>query len=179
MKSKLLLHVCCAPCSTYAVEIMKEQYDVVLFFSNSNIYPKEEYEKRLSNAKKTAGIYGLQLVEDSYDHDAWLEFIKGLENEPEKGKRCEKCFEFNLSRAAEYVKKNGFSCFTTTLTISPHKDSKVIFEIGRKLGNFLEMDFKKKDGFKHSIELSKKYELYRQDYCGCEFSRMNFSKYFI
>ena len=167
---KLLLHVCCAPCSTHAIELLKKDYDITLFFSNSNIYPKEEYEKRLDNALKIAKAYGLDLIDDRYDHEAWLKFIMGLEDEPEKGKRCEKCFEFNLTRAEECAHLYDFDFFTTTLTISPHKDSKKIFEIGKRLGNFLEIDFKKQDGFKHSIELSKKLDLYRQDYCGCEFS---------
>jgi epoxyqueuosine reductase len=167
---KLLMHVCCAACSTHAIEELMKEHEVTLFFSNSNIYPKEEYDKRLSNAKIISEIYKLKLIEDKYDHEAWLDYIKGLEHEPEKGKRCRKCFEFNLTRASEYAKTNGFQLFTTTLTISPHKDAKCIFSIGNKLGNFLEKDFKKQDGFKHSTELSKKYNIYRQNYCGCEFS---------
>lgn len=172
---KILLHVCCAPCSTEVIEKLKSNNEIILFFSNSNIYPKEEFYKRLENAKIISRVYSLDLIEDKYDHKAWLKFIKGLEEEPEKGKRCEKCFEFNLTRTAEKAKKLGIENFTTTLTISPHKDSKKIFKVGEKIAkecnlNFLEIDFKKKDGFKHSIELSKKYNLYRQGYCGCEFS---------
>jgi hypothetical protein len=170
LKPKLLLHVCCAPCSTHSIEVLKRDYDLALFFSNSNIYPKEEYERRLKNAKKIADIHGIPLIEDSYDHDAWLDHISGLESEPEKGKRCEKCFGFSLGRTSDCQKAEGFDLFTTTLTISPHKDSKKIFEIANKLGDFLEIDLKKKDGFSHSIGLSKKHNLYRQDYCGCEFS---------
>jgi predicted adenine nucleotide alpha hydrolase (AANH) superfamily ATPase len=105
-----------------------------------------------------------------YDHDAWLAHIAGFEDEPEKGERCVKCFEFNLGRTAIYARHHGFDFFTTTLSISPHKHSRTIFDIGTRLGNFLSVDFKKKDGFRHSIELSKQYELYRQNYCGCEFS---------
>jgi predicted adenine nucleotide alpha hydrolase (AANH) superfamily ATPase len=149
---------------------LKSEYDVVLFFSNSNIYPREEYGKRLANAGKIAKHYGLELVEDEYDHSKWLSAVKGLETEPEKGKRCLKCFEFNLKRASDYAKSKGFDFFTTTLTVSPHKDSDKIFEIASKFGNFLEMNFKKKDGFKHSLELSEEHDLYRQEYCGCEFS---------
>ena len=167
---KILLHVCCAPCSTHAIEMLMRDYEVVLFFSDSNIWPREEYERRLGEARRIAKAYNLELVEDSYDNEAWMEWIKGLESEPERGKRCPKCFEFNLKKAAEYAKSHGFDYFTTTLTISPHKDSKIIFGIGKALGNFLEIDFKKQDGFKHSLELSKKHELYRQDYCGCKFS---------
>jgi len=167
---KVLLHVCCAPCSTHVVETLKKRFSVTMFFSNSNIFPKEEYELRLENVKRIAALYDLLLVEDSYDHNAWLQYVRGLESEPEGGSRCTKCFEFNLARTAQYAKINNFDCFTTTLTVSPHKNSRIIFAIGRSLGNFLEIDFKKRDGFKHSVELSKKYGLYRQNYCGCEFS---------
>jgi predicted adenine nucleotide alpha hydrolase (AANH) superfamily ATPase len=166
----LLLHVCCAPCSTAAIERLAGTWDVTLFFSNSNISPESEYEKRLSEARKVSRAMGLPLVEDKYDHHSWLESIKGLESEPEKGKRCEKCFEYNLSRASTYAIENEFEAFTTTLTISPHKDSAVIFKIGKNLGHFLDENFKKKDGFRRSLELSDKQGLYRQDYCGCEFS---------
>ncbi len=170
MGKKLLLHVCCAPCSTHAIVEMQKEYEVTLLFSNSNIYPKEEYEKRLAEAKKISKIYGLPLVVDEYDHESWLNEIKGLENEPEKGLRCEKCYEYNLSRTATYAIEHGFDSFTTTLTISPHKDSPTIFRIGKRLGSFLEKDFKKMDGFQKSTLLSKEHGLYRQDYCGCEFS---------
>lgn len=168
---KLLLHVCCAPCATSPLEQLIEEFDVTLFFSNSNIFPKEEYEKRLDFAKKLAAKFDVELVSDSYEHNLWLDFIRGLENEPEKGKRCEKCFEFNLSRAAKFAQENNFDFFTTTLTVSPHKPSEKIFKIGGALGNFLEKNFKKKNGFAKSIELSKKFGLYRQNYCGCEFSK--------
>jgi predicted adenine nucleotide alpha hydrolase (AANH) superfamily ATPase len=175
MMDKVLLHVCCAPCSTHAVERLKEKHEVVLFYSDSNIDPKEEYEKRLGEARKIAKNYEIILVEDGYDNAAWLEWVKGLEAEPERGKRCPRCFEFNLARAADYAKKNGFGFFTTTLTISPHKDSKIIFGIGKKLADergirFLEIDFKKQDGFKKSLVLSEKHGIYRQGYCGCRFS---------
>ncbi|MDO8740442.1 MAG: epoxyqueuosine reductase QueH [Candidatus Woesearchaeota archaeon] len=171
---KLLLHICCAPCSTHAIEFLKSKYDLVLFFPNSNICPEGEFKKRSENAKKITGIFNLKLIIDNYCHEEWLEFVKGLEDEPEKGKRCWKCFEFNLRKTAEKARELGFDCFTTTLTISPHKDSKKIFEIGKKLETggirFLDIDFKKQEGFRHSVELSKKYDLYRQNYCGCEFS---------
>jgi predicted adenine nucleotide alpha hydrolase (AANH) superfamily ATPase len=172
---KTLLHVCCAVCGAGAIEELMKDSEVILFFSNSNIFPKDEFEKRLENAKKISEIYGLELVADEYDHDDWLDFIKGLESEPEKGKRCLKCFEFNLRKTAEEAKDLKIENFTTTLTISPHKDSKKIFDIGKRVAydvgvNFLEKDFKKNDGFKKSNELSKKHNLYRQNYCGCEFS---------
>ena len=170
-KKRVLLHVCCAPCAVHPIEDLINEYDVSLFYSNSNIYPKEEYDKRLSYAKKIADEFDVDLYVDSYDHNEWLEWIKGLENEPEKGDRCKKCFEFNLCKSANFAKNNNFDFFTTTLTVSPHKSSKTIFEIGESTDIFLTRDFKKKDGFKRSIELSKKFNLYRQKYCGCEFSR--------
>jgi predicted adenine nucleotide alpha hydrolase (AANH) superfamily ATPase len=147
-----------------------DQYDVTFFYTNSNIYPESEYLQRLEEVRRFAAVCDVQLIEDVYDHEAWLTHIAGLEHEPEKGKRCVKCFEFNLGRTAAYAQQNGFDYFTTTLSISPHKHSRTIFDIGTRLGNFLGIDFKKKDGFRHSVELSKKHDLYRQDYCGCEFS---------
>lgn len=175
MKPKVLLHVCCAPCSTYCIERLLEDYEVILFYSDSNIWPKEEYERRLGEARKIAKAYGLELIEDSYDNEAWMEHVRGLENEPERGARCRKCFEFNLGRAAGYAKSHGLGQVTTTLTVAPHKDSKTVFEIGRKVAeeagiSFLEIDFKKQDGFRHSLELSDKHNLYRQNYCGCRYS---------
>jgi len=157
----------------HPIENLSNEYDVSLFFANSNIFPKEEFDKRLIFAKKIAKVFKLNLFIDSYDHQQWLDFIKGLENEPEKGERCEKCFEFNLIRTATFARENNFDCFSTTLTVSPHKPAEKIFKIGCSLGNFLEKDFKKKNGFVRSVELSKKFNLYRQNYCGCEFSIKN------
>jgi hypothetical protein len=147
----------------------------VLFYPNSNIFPKDEWERRLENAKKVAKLYGLPLVREPYNHGEWLDFIKGWEGEPEGGRRCEKCFEFNLQKTAEKCQKLHIENFTTTLTISPHKDSKKIFSVAKKIANqcdvnFVEKNFKKREGFKHSVKLSKKLDLYRQNYCGCEFS---------
>ena len=166
----VLLHVCCAPCSTHSVAVLMEQYSVTLFFSNSNIHPFSEYQKRLDDVRRFAQLSCLPLIEDAYNHAAWLEWINGLENEPEKGARCVKCFEFNLGRTACYAREHGFDFFTTTLSISPHKHSQTIFDIGMKLGPFLPVNFKKQDGFKKSRDLSRTFELYRQEYCGCEFS---------
>ena len=167
---KLLLHVCCGPCATHVIDVLREDYAVTLFFSNSNIAPYTEYQARLCSAEKLAVITGLDMVTDIYDHEAWLAHVRGLEGEPEKGRRCAKCFEYNLRRSAHYARRLGYEHFTTTLTISPHKDAATIFETGRALGEFLALDFKKGDGFRHSTELSKAYGLYRQQYCGCEFS---------
>ena len=169
-KSSLLLCACCAPCATQSIEKLLEDYDITLFFANSNIFPEEEYKKRLENTKKLAEIYNLDFVESEYNHQDWKNFVKGFEDEPEKGKRCEKCFEYNLAISAKFAEENNFDFFTTTLTISPHKSSKTIFEIGKKFEKFLPVDFKKENGFQKSIELSKKHNLYRQNYCGCEFS---------
>lgn len=168
---RILLHICCAPCSTHSIEVLKQNNEITLFFYNPCIYPKEEFNKRLENAKILAKEYNLKLIIPKYDHNEFLNYIKGYENEPENGKRCLLCYEQRLKKSAEYAKLNRFDNFTTTLTISPHKNSKKIFEIANKLRRFLEIDFKKKDGFKHSVELSKKYRLYRQSYCGCEFSK--------
>lgn len=168
---KLLVHVCCGPCATHCVLLLKDMYRVTLFFSNSNIAPRAEYERRLAAARSVAERCEVPLVEDAYDHAAWLTHIRGAEQEPEGGQRCEKCFAFNLGKAADYARRRGFDRFTTTLTVSPHKTSPVIFRIGAALGPFLCMDFKKGDGFKHSVDLSRAFGLYRQSTCGCEFSK--------
>ena len=170
-KNSILLHVCCGPCGTASVErLLLEEKEVTLFFSNSNIFPESEFYKRLEQVKKLSEIHNVPCYVDEYDHSAWLSVIKGYEREPEKGKRCSVCFNYSLSRAALMAKSLSIESFTTTLTISPHKISKMIFEKGEAYGSFAPYDFKKKDGFKKSRELSEKYGLYRQNYCGCEFS---------
>ena len=166
-----LLHVCCAPCASGSIERLIERgEEVVLFYSNSNIYPEAEYEKRLGEAERLAGIYSLELVVDAYDHDAWLSHIKGYEQEPEKGSRCSLCFAYSLYRTKLKAEELGIPRFSTTLTISPHKRSSQIFAEAEGMDGFVTDDFKKKGGFYRSIELSKAYGLYRQEYCGCEFS---------
>jgi epoxyqueuosine reductase len=170
---RILLHVCCAPCSTAVIERLREQgYDIHLFFSNSNIHPREEFDKRLAEASKISSIQGLELIVDAYDHQSWLNHIQGLEDEPERGRRCIKCFEYNLTRTATLAQKLGLPGFTTTLTVSRHKSSRDIFSIGSSMKGFLAMDFKKQDGYTRSINLAKQFELYRQGYCGCEFSKV-------
>lgn len=148
---------------------------MTLFFSNANIAPAEEYARRREAARRLADLTGIAFVEDTgASHAEWLETVaKGLENEPEGGARCRKCFEFSLRRAAAYAREHGFDTFTTSLTVSPHKRSQTVFEAGRAAGGdaFAEEDFKKRDGFKRSIALAAEYGLYRQSYCGCEFSR--------
>lgn len=169
-RRRVLLHCCCGPCATHAVERLRREYDVALFFSNSNIAPREEYDRRLAAARRLADRTGVALIEDAYDHGAWLERIRGREADAERGERCALCFGFSLGRTARAAKEGGFDLFSTTLTISPHKDAALIFRIGRGLGPFLAVDFKRQDGFRRSLELSREHGLYRQDYCGCEFS---------
>lgn len=184
---KLLLHTCCGPCASACVDRVREDgLEPVLFFSNANIVPREEYLKRLDAAKRLAAAEGVELVEDAEaDHAEWLEKVaKGFENEPEGGARCRRCFAFSLSRAAAYAAANGYASFATSLTVSPHKRSATVFEAGREAAanvqpvgaplqaaRFAGYDFKKRDGYKRSVEKAKALGLYRQDYCGCEFSR--------
>ena len=143
----------------------------MLFFSNSNIFPHQEFLKRYENLLIVAEKYNLEVFIDDYDHDAWRRWVEGLEAEPEHGKRCQKCFRFNLMRAERKAKELGISSFCTTLTVSRFKKSATIFSEGQDLDGFEMIDFKKKDGFTKSVKLAKEMNLYRQDYCGCEFSR--------
>jgi predicted adenine nucleotide alpha hydrolase (AANH) superfamily ATPase len=175
-KRKILLHACCAPDAAVVVERLANDFDVSVVFYNPNIHPQEEYRLRLEEMRLVAECMGAGLVESDYDVDRWFELTRGLEHEPEKGKRCDVCFEMRLRQTAQTAVHKGFDLFGTVLTVSPHKDAGKINEIGRRLGNeigveFLEADFKKKDGFKRSIELSRQFDLYRQDYCGCIHSR--------
>lgn len=167
----ILLHTCCGPCATTCTERLADSgEEPLLFFSNCNIFPKEEYCLRLEHARKLAAILGLDLVEDAYDHGAWLSAVAGLEDEPEGGRRCGKCFSFSLSRTADRADLLGIPAFTTTLTVSRYKSSARIFEAGRVFPKFVPLDFKKGNGYERSIDLSRLYGLYRQAYCGCEFS---------
>lgn len=173
----LLLHCCCGPCSTSSIERLNELgYEVHMFYSNSNIYPKEEWEKRFGELEKVGEHFHLPIIKKEYHHDSWLEKVKGHEDDKEGQARCAICFEYNLQLAATEAKVRGFSYFTTTLSVSPHKRSLTIFSIGEKKGGFVPIDFKKKGGFYRSIELSKMLNLYRQDYCGCEFSMQRISQ---
>jgi len=173
---KTLLHTCCGPCASACVPRLKEKgREVTLLFANSNIDTREEFEKRLNEAKKLAQAEGVKIVALPYDHEAWLRTVaRGYEHEPEKGARCARCFRYNLQKAAEYASQNGYDDYTTSLTVSPHKVSKVIFEAGRAipLSSFLAEDFKKNEGFKLSVRRATELGLYRQSYCGCEFSKM-------
>lgn len=176
MKSRLLLHTCCIACGAHISQTLGEDHDVVLFFFNPNIFPVGEYQRRLEETERIAHEFNWPLIIGEYDHDSWLAAVKGREEEPEKGKRCEICFALRLRQTAITAKENDFSLFTTTLTVSPHKSAAVISRIGQDLAKeigieYLDMDFKKNDGFKKANVMSKELNLYRQDYCGCEFSR--------
>jgi predicted adenine nucleotide alpha hydrolase (AANH) superfamily ATPase len=167
----VLLHTCCGPCATTGTErLASAGRDTVLFFSNSNIFPRSEYLVRLENAARLAGILGLELVEDVYDHESWLASVAGLEDEPEGGARCGRCFLYNLGRTALQAHAMGIASFTTTLSVSRYKSSRLIFEQGARFPGFEPMDFKEDGGYARSVELSRLYGLYRQKYCGCEFS---------
>jgi predicted adenine nucleotide alpha hydrolase (AANH) superfamily ATPase len=170
---KMLLHVCCGPCATHTIETLKKEFDVTCFFYNPCIEPVSEYEKRLDSFKKVCDNLCVNYVVGDYDNISYREFVKGLETEPENGRRCLKCYELRLRKTAEYASLNGFDIFTTTLTISPHKNSVIIFDIANNSkGNvdFLARDFKKQNGFPNSVKISKELGIYRQNYCGCEFS---------
>ncbi len=169
---KILLHVCCGPCSTSSIErLLSEGWDPVLYFSNSNIDTEEEFEKRYAELLKVASLNGLKVYKDVYDHDAWHNAIKGFEREREGGARCSLCFDYSLRRAFEKANELGIRHFCTSLTVSRFKNSQRIFSIGEKYEGFEKIDFKKKDGFTRSIVLSRAMGLYRQNYCGCEYSR--------
>ena len=174
-RPELLLHVCCGPCSTEVIERLASENYLVLFFFNPNIFPAEEHDRRLAEAERYAVSHGHRFVPGERDHDRWLAAVKGLEGEPEGGKRCAVCFAFRLEAAAEKAREEGAGLFSTTLTISPHKNAASVNaageEAGRKAGvRFLAADFKKKDGFLRSCRLAKEAGMYRQEYCGCEFS---------
>ena len=175
MKKKLLLHICCAPDQTVAVERTVDEFEVTGFFSNSCIEPRGEYYHRMDDAKYLANLQNIELLKDDYIPHAFLNISRGLQNEPEKGKRCLKCIEYRMRRTAETAKMQNFDIFATTLTVSPHKNADYINEIGEKLAwefeiEYFHTNFKKKDGFKRSLELSEKLGLYRQNYCGCRYS---------
>ncbi len=173
----LLLHCCCGPCSTASIERLRELgYEPVLFFGNSNIHPQEEAEHRFEVLREVAGHFNLGVIRHPWDHASWLKSVVGHELDKERGARCALCFQWNLQEAAEEAARLGIAHFTTTLTVSPHKDSPLIFSIGKEIEGFVPVDFKKKGGYQRSIQLSKQLKLYRQDYCGCEFSQRDSTK---
>lgn len=178
-KPTLLLHSCCAPCSTAVLERLIEDFDIKIYYYNPNTYPKDEYYKRLEELKSYLLEYHkdseIEVIESEYVADEFFNRIRGLENEAEGGKRCYVCYELRMEATAKLAAEMGFDYFTTVLSISPHKNAQWINEIGKGLDqkyevNFLYGDFKKKNGFKRSVELSNEADLYRQDYCGCVFS---------
>ena len=177
----VLLHVCCAPCSSYCLEYLSEFFDITVYYYNPNITKPEEYAYRLSEEKRYIALrtdfrHPVGMTESEYDPKVFFEAVKGLEKEPEGGARCEQCFRLRLEASAKKAKELGMDCFTTTLTISPLKNAALLNEIGEETGErygvmWLPSDFKKKEGYKRSIVLSHEYDLYRQNYCGCVFSR--------
>jgi len=170
---RVLLHICCAVCATACVERLRQEgYQVSGYFYNPNIHPEEEYRKRLGAVKSLAEKGKFPLIIGDYDKDEWLSRIKGLEAEPEGGKRCARCFCFRLEKTAKAAQEKGFTVFTTTLTVSPHKNTQTINKIGRNVNKklFLARDFEKQDGFKRAQQLSRQYNLYHQNYCGCIYS---------
>ena len=178
-KPKLLLHSCCAPCSSYVLEYLSQYFDITLYFYNPNIYPATEFDFRAEELKRLVDEMHLdaEIVVEEYDNDSFEEIVKGYEDMAEGGARCFKCYRLRLEKSVKYAKDNGFDYVTTTLSISPHKNAQVLNSIGddlaKKYGvNYLFSDFKKKNGYKRSCELSRDYNLYRQDYCGCKYSKI-------
>ena len=180
---RLLLHCCCAPCSSHCLTVLEGKIGITAYYYNPNITDRAEHDKRAEELKRLVGILNSEYPEASivyekgfFEPELFLEASKGLEKEPERGARCAKCFELRLRETARKAKAEGYDFFATTLTLSPLKDARLINEIGERIAreegvSWLCSDFKKQEGFKHSVELSDKYGLYRQDYCGCPFSK--------
>ncbi len=176
---KLLLHSCCAPCSTYVLEYLTQHFDVSVLYYNPNIHPSEEFYKREAEQQRyidlVEKVNKIELIKTDYNPKEYFTAVKGHELDKEGGPRCGICFELRLDYAAQFAKDHGFDYFTTTLSISPHKDAQLINSIGERLEKkydmkYLYADFKKKNGFKRSLELCNKFDIYRQNYCGCVFS---------
>ena len=176
---RLLLHSCCAPCSSYVLEYLSDYFEITVFYYNPNIFPENEYTKRILEQQMLIHDmkvkYPVSFIAGSYEREKFYEIAAGLEHLKEGGERCFKCYELRLEEAAKMAQEGEYDYFTTTLSISPMKNAEKLNEIGEKVGEkygiaYLQSDFKKKNGYKRSIELSKEYGLYRQDYCGCEFS---------
>lgn len=177
---KLLLHSCCAPCSSACIEKLTPYFDITILYYNPNIEPVEEYIKRKNEEirfiKEYPSTNKLDFINCDYDNDKFLAIAKGLEDEPERGKRCLKCYDLRMEYTARKARKLGYDYFATTLTLSPLKDSQVLNRIGYAISkkvviSYLPSDFKKQNGYKRSIELSKEYNLYRQNFCGCKYSK--------
>ncbi len=171
---KIVLHICCGVCAAGVAErLLDEGHAVTGYFYNPNIYPEAEHERRLGVARQVAERLGFPLEVASYSPDEWIKEVVSLEDELGGGRRCEVCFRLRLERTYHHMMERGLDVFTSTLTVSPHKPAMVVNRLGLEIGGerFLSRDFKKQDGFRHSIELSRALDLYRQSYCGCEFSR--------
>ena len=175
-KKSVLLHSCCGPCSSAVIERLKDYFNVTVIYYNPNIEPQEEYEHRKQVQKELLDQLGLPYMDSPYNNDDFHEIVKGLESEPEGGARCHVCYGFRLRYTAKVAKENNYDYFCTTLTVSPYKNSEVINTIGKNIGEeigikYLLSDFKKREGYKRSVELSEKYNLYRQNYCGCLYAK--------
>ena len=177
-RPRLMLHACCAPCSSYVLEYLNKYFEISVFYYNPNISPEEEYIHRVNEIRRLISEMcpEVTLIEGRYEPEKFYQMAKGLENEPERGARCLKCYRMRLEASGEEAARGGFDFFTTTLSISPQKDSTVLNQIGREVSEiygipYLFSDFKKKGGYKRSIELSAEYGLYRQNFCGCVFSK--------
>ena len=179
-RPRLLLQSCCGPCSSYVLEALTPYFRVTVLYYNPNIQPRAEYDLRLENQRKIIAALptpsAVDILECDYDGEKYDAAVKGLESEPEGGTRCTVCFRLRLEETAKRASELGYDWFCTTLTVSPHKDAERLNQIGSTLGErygvpFLPSDFKKREGYKRSIQLSKEYELYRQDYCGCLYSK--------
>ena len=173
---EILAHICCAPDASYVVELLQNDHRVTGFFYNPNICPSPEYDLRLAETKKVSRLLGFDVLEGEYDQDLWLKLTDRFKGEPEKGRRCDICYAVRLDRTARKALELGLPAFTTIMSVSPWKKADVLNRIGRLTGRkynlrFLEGDFKKKGGFQKSIEISRRYGLYRQNYCGCVYSR--------
>lgn len=174
--NKILIHACCGVCFSYPLVLLRELgFEPVVYYFNSNIYPTEEFERRFLELERYCAKNNVELIKEEYNHEAFLKEVCGLEDEPERGKRCQKCFYWRLKKTSKKALELGIHKITTTLTVSPHKVSKDIFKMGamaaKEIGvEFLEFDFKKKDGYKKSCQIAYDFGMYRQNYCGCEFS---------
>lgn len=177
---RLLLHSCCAPCSSYTLEYLSDYFDITVYYFNPNISPQEEFEKRFAEQQRLIQSlpvkHPVKLVKGDYDNSAFEAIARGLEDIPEGGERCFRCYRLRLEHTAQLAKENGFDYFCTTLSISPLKNARKINEIGAALAEqygvaWLPSDFKKREGYKRSIELSREYRLYRQNFCGCIYSK--------
>ena len=180
-KPKLLLHACCAPCSSYVLELLHNYFEITIYYFNPNMSDQEEYNTRyeqFAKLLKGMNLEYIEVIKPDYDSNEFYKFAKDYASEPEGGERCHLCYRYRLEASAKYALENGFDYFATTLTVSPYKNANLINEIGKSLEEkydikYLPSDFKKNNGYKRSIELSRMYDLYRQVYCGCIYSKNN------